>query len=196
MGRSDISTNSTKKSPVGERATIGRNAVELTLACPLEQFLQQLSAEMDCTAVGSRPVYGRLRGTQLTARVRPIVADRWDLLNPYLSAELIDHGSKTLVRCRFSKRLFYYPAVIALACCGCAFFSLGLGLLISALPGFVLFVILYAIAIMLFGVVIIGMLVFQRSIARDHERSLMDFIRAVGDHASRRSHELLPLGLG
>jgi|GEM_PF-6940458 len=135
---------------------------------------------------GSWFVRGRICGTQLTAWT-PRGLRNIQTFKPYLSAELIDHGNKTLVRCTFLTRPFYVPAVTVSVVIGWGWailwlFILGASLLTTPINGLVGVV---AIANMLISALFIRMPAYCRSIAQEEQDFFIQFLRDVAAKARK-----------
>ena len=166
-----------------------RSTTELMLPCSIEELCRRLTARMDRSFFGTRPVIGRIRGTRLTARKRIWYRNSFQTR---LSAELIDRANQTLVCCSFSM----HPLVMAfmamwfvfLALVGGAIFIQSLIMLTSApsrATGSILIGAVVPVAMLLFGA---GGLVLGRWLARDEQAFLLNFVRTVGARASNIAH--------
>jgi hypothetical protein len=165
-----------------ERRMFRKSKIEIVLPCSMEQACRRLTATMDASFFGfdyatGRPVIGRIRGRRLTARKRIRYRNS---CQTYLSAEMIDRGNETLVRCRFSM----HPFVIALV----TFLFAGAVLVQVAayvqrlirpdpsLPPLVGLIFPFEFAILVGA----ALMIFGRWLARDEQAFLTDFVRAAG----------------
>jgi hypothetical protein len=168
-----------------------KSKIEIVLPCSMEQACRRLTAMMDMSFFGfdyatGRPVIGRIRGRRLTARKRIRYTNS---CQTYLSAEMIDRGNETLVRCRFSM----HPFLIAFATvffAGAVLLAGDVYMQRSAKPisdpsrpdlgGIIVPVesIIFCAALMVFG----------RWVARDEQAFLTDFVRAAGASAVETNH--------
>jgi hypothetical protein len=159
---------------------VSKSATELILPCSIEEFCRRLTAKMDRSFFGTRPVIGRIRGTLLTARKRIWYRNSFQT---YLSAELSSHANQTLVRYSFSihpfVRVFAAAWFVGVALFGGAILVRSLSLLMwaPARASGSMVGVGVPILMLLFGA---GCVAFGRWLARDEEAFLLTFVRTAG----------------
>jgi hypothetical protein len=159
----------------------GIDTVDILLQCSRDECTRRLTARMDTSAFGARPVIGRIRGTKLHARKRIIYRNSFQT---HLSATLVDQAGQTLVQCRFSMHPFvlafttvWFTGVLAI---GGLIFAHSLMRLISdhfRAPLDLWAGLAVPVALVGFG---IGLLVLGRGLARGEQAFLTDFLRNAG----------------